>query len=99
VPLYFNPAQIYVFDAEGMLLPCSICGAGHEASRIELGWPHAYKQPQARRYYALVPLKMAFEDGGAYALLVAGCDKTARWYHVRIGHAALRRIDFDKQKM
>ena len=47
-------------------------------SRIDLDLAHAYKpNPQADDDYALLPLKMAFEDGGAYALLgPSGCGKT-----------------------
>ncbi len=47
-------------------------------ARIELDLAHAYKaNPQHDSDYALLPLKMAFEDGGAYALLgPSGCGKT-----------------------
>ncbi|MCU0762215.1 MAG: ABC transporter ATP-binding protein [Hydrogenophaga sp.] len=47
-------------------------------ARIELDLAHAYKaNPQRDEDYALLPLKMAFEDGGAYALLgPSGCGKT-----------------------
>ncbi|WP_066267906.1 ABC transporter ATP-binding protein [Hydrogenophaga palleronii] len=47
-------------------------------ARIELDLAHAYKpKPQADEDYALLPLKMSFEDGGAYALLgPSGCGKT-----------------------
>jgi glycerol transport system ATP-binding protein len=47
-------------------------------SRIDLDLAHAYKpDPQADDDYALLPLKMTFEDGGAYALLgPSGCGKT-----------------------
>ncbi|MBW8779407.1 MAG: ABC transporter ATP-binding protein [Burkholderiales bacterium] len=47
-------------------------------SRIDLDLAHAYKpNPQADDDYALLPLKMTFEDGGAYALLgPSGCGKT-----------------------
>jgi glycerol transport system ATP-binding protein len=47
-------------------------------ARIELDLAHAYKpHPKADEDYALLPLKMAFEDGGAYALLgPSGCGKT-----------------------
>ena len=39
-------------------------------ARIELDLAHAYKpNPQQDSDYALLPLKMTFEDGGAYALL------------------------------
>ncbi len=47
-------------------------------ARIELDLAHAYKpNPQRDEDYALLPLKMVFEDGGAYALLgPSGCGKT-----------------------
>jgi glycerol transport system ATP-binding protein len=47
-------------------------------ARIELDLAHAYKpHPQQDSDYALLPLKMTFEDGGAYALLgPSGCGKT-----------------------
>ena len=47
-------------------------------SRIDLDLAHSYKaQPQGDADYALLPLKMSFRDGGAYALLgPSGCGKT-----------------------
>ena len=47
-------------------------------ARIELDLAHAYRpNPQRDEDYALLPLKMRFEDGGAYALLgPSGCGKT-----------------------
>ncbi|MDP1690850.1 MAG: ABC transporter ATP-binding protein [Burkholderiaceae bacterium] len=47
-------------------------------ARIELELAHAYgANPQRDEDYALLPLKMTFEDGGAYALLgPSGCGKT-----------------------
>ena len=47
-------------------------------ARIELDLAHAYKpNPKVDEDYALLPLKMTFEDGGAYALLgPSGCGKT-----------------------
>jgi glycerol transport system ATP-binding protein len=47
-------------------------------ARIELDLAHAYApNPRRDEDYALLPLKMAFEDGGAYALLgPSGCGKT-----------------------
>jgi glycerol transport system ATP-binding protein len=47
-------------------------------ARIELDLAHSYKaQPQVDEDYALLPLKMDFRDGGAYALLgPSGCGKT-----------------------
>ena len=47
-------------------------------SRIDLDLAHAYKpDPKTDDDYALLPLKMTFEDGGAYALLgPSGCGKT-----------------------
>jgi glycerol transport system ATP-binding protein len=47
-------------------------------ARITLDLAHAYKpNPQRDEDYALLPLKMSFEDGGAYALLgPSGCGKT-----------------------
>ena len=47
-------------------------------ARIELDLAHSYKaQPRTDEDYALLPLKMDFRDGGAYALLgPSGCGKT-----------------------
>ncbi len=47
-------------------------------ARIELDLAHAYlPHPQRDEDYALLPLKMCFDDGGAYALLgPSGCGKT-----------------------
>jgi glycerol transport system ATP-binding protein len=47
-------------------------------ARIELDLAHAYRpNPQRDEDYALLPLKMCFDDGGAYALLgPSGCGKT-----------------------
>ncbi len=47
-------------------------------ARIELDLAHAYKRdPKEDGDYALLPLKMTFDDGGAYALLgPSGCGKT-----------------------
>jgi glycerol transport system ATP-binding protein len=47
-------------------------------ARIDLDLAHAYKaNPQRDEDYALLPLKMTFVDGGAYALLgPSGCGKT-----------------------
>ena len=47
-------------------------------ARIELDLAHAYRSnPQKDEDYALLPLKMVFRDGGAYALLgPSGCGKT-----------------------
>lgn len=47
-------------------------------ARIELDIAHAYRRdPKQESDYALLPLKMTFEDGGAYALLgPSGCGKT-----------------------
>ena len=47
-------------------------------ARISLDLAHSYKSnPQQDSDYALLPLKMEFEDGGAYALLgPSGCGKT-----------------------
>ena len=47
-------------------------------ARIELDLAHAYRpNPTQDSDYALLPLKMTFEDGGAYALLgPSGCGKT-----------------------
>jgi len=47
-------------------------------ARIDLDLAHSYKpNPQADGDYALLPLKMTFDDGGAYALLgPSGCGKT-----------------------
>ncbi|WP_396433951.1 ABC transporter ATP-binding protein [Limnohabitans sp.] len=47
-------------------------------ARVDLELAHAYAaNPQQDSDYALLPLKMRFEDGGAYALLgPSGCGKT-----------------------
>ena len=47
-------------------------------AKIELDLAHAYRpHPQRDEDYALLPLKMSFSDGGAYALLgPSGCGKT-----------------------
>ena len=47
-------------------------------SRIELDLAHSYKaHPKVDEDWALLPLRMVFEDGGAYALLgPSGCGKT-----------------------
>ncbi len=47
-------------------------------ARIELDLEHAYKSnPKQDSDYALLPLKMSFDDGGAYSLLgPSGCGKT-----------------------
>ncbi|EHR73351.1 ATPase component of ABC-type sugar transporter [Burkholderiales bacterium JOSHI_001] len=47
-------------------------------ARIDLDLAHSYKpDPKADADYALLPLKMTFADGGAYALLgPSGCGKT-----------------------
>src|SRR3954466_11434321 len=47
-------------------------------ARIELDLAHAYApNPQREEDYALLPLNMTFNDGGAYALLgPSGCGKT-----------------------
>ncbi|WP_157268570.1 ABC transporter ATP-binding protein [Azohydromonas aeria] len=47
-------------------------------SRIDLDLAHSYRpNPKEDADYALLPLKMTFEDGGAYALLgPSGCGKT-----------------------
>ena len=47
-------------------------------TRIDLDLAHSYKpHPQGEADYALLPLKMSFRDGGAYALLgPSGCGKT-----------------------
>ncbi|MFL6663023.1 MAG: ABC transporter ATP-binding protein [Rhizobacter sp.] len=47
-------------------------------ARIDLELAHAYKpNPQRDEDYALLPLRMTFDDGGAYALLgPSGCGKT-----------------------
>jgi glycerol transport system ATP-binding protein len=47
-------------------------------ARIDLDLAHAYRaDPKEDSDYALLPLKMSFRDGGAYALLgPSGCGKT-----------------------
>src|SRR5512144_1231046 len=49
-----------------------------EMARIDLDLAHAYRpKPKHDEDYALLPLKMTFDDGGAYALLgPSGCGKT-----------------------
>ena len=47
-------------------------------ARIDLDLAHSYKpDPKGDEDYALLPLKLSFEDGGAYALLgPSGCGKS-----------------------
>jgi glycerol transport system ATP-binding protein len=47
-------------------------------ARIDLDLAHSYRaNPQSDEDYALLPLKMSFRDGGAYALLgPSGCGKS-----------------------
>ena len=47
-------------------------------ARIDLDLAHSYRpKPVAEADYALLPLQMSFDDGGAYALLgPSGCGKT-----------------------
>lgn len=47
-------------------------------ARIDLDLAHSYKpNPQGDEDFALLPLKISFDDGGAYALLgPSGCGKT-----------------------
>src|SRR6185436_2829810 len=49
-----------------------------DMARIDLDLAHSYKpHPKEDADYALLPLKMSFRDGGAYALLgPSGCGKT-----------------------
>src|SRR6185503_7934665 len=54
-------------------------GAGRpDMARIDLDLAHAYRpNPAQDSDYALLPLRMSFRDGGAYALLgPSGCGKT-----------------------
>ena len=62
----------------GLLCVARSTQKGTEMARIDLDLAHAYKpHPQQDSDYALLPLKMRFEDGGAYALLgPSGCGKT-----------------------
>ena len=54
-------------------------------ARIDLDLAHAYRpNPQRDEDYALLPLKMTFEDGGAYALLGP--------FGLRQDHAAQHRL-------
>jgi ABC-type multidrug transport system fused ATPase/permease subunit len=75
VTLYLDPAQVYVFDADGALLLAPRRGL---MARIDLDLAHAYRpNPREDSDYALLPLTMSFRDGGAYALLgPSGCGKT-----------------------
>src|SRR5687768_4539602 len=63
-------------------VPTARCWSRHreetDMARIDLDLAHAYKpNPQSEADYALLPLKMSFRDGGAYALLgPSGCGKT-----------------------
>ena len=77
--LHLDPRQVYVFDADGDLLRRA--GRHGEA----LTWrasTSTWRTPTSRTRssdedYALLPLKMSFDDGGAYALLgPSGCGKT-----------------------
>ena len=47
-------------------------------ARIDLDLAHSYRpHPREDADYALLPLRMTFEDGGAYALLgPSGCGKS-----------------------
>src|SRR5215212_1860664 len=58
--------------------PARCSSRNPDMARIELDLAHAYKpNPQRDEDYALLPLKMSFDDGGAYALLgPSGCGKT-----------------------
>ena len=51
---------------------------GCDLAQIDLDLAHSYRPgPQSDSDYALLPLKMSFRDGGAYALLgPSGCGKT-----------------------
>ena len=72
-------------------------------ARIELDLAHAYRpNPQRDEDYALLPLKMSFADGGAYALLgPSGCGKTTMLNIIsglvtlRIGPVSVRQVEFD----
>jgi glycerol transport system ATP-binding protein len=57
---------------------CSPARKESDVARIELDLAHAYRpDPKRDEDYALLPLKMSFDDGGAYALLgPSGCGKT-----------------------
>ena len=62
-------------------------------ARIDLDLAHAYtaEPAAATSDYALLPLKMSFDDGGAYALLgPSGCGKTTHAQH-HLGPASRRR--------
>ena len=81
ITLHLSPAQVYVFDARGDLLRRAAAkpvDGTTDMARIDLDLAHAYRpNPQRDEDYALLPLKMSFEDGGAYALLgPSGCGKT-----------------------
>jgi ABC-type sugar transport system ATPase subunit len=75
ITLYLDPAQVYVFDADGALL---LAPRRPLMARIDLDLAHAYRpNPREDSDYALLPLTMSFRDGGAYALLgPSGCGKT-----------------------
>jgi ABC-type multidrug transport system fused ATPase/permease subunit len=73
--------QVHVFGADGAC--CWRPSVGRHAegtlmARIDLDLAHSLQaEPAADADYALLPLKMTFEDGGAYALLgPSGCGKT-----------------------
>jgi hypothetical protein len=86
--LHLSPEQVYVFDAKGELcVRPRRRGGAHPAAGVPsaLRWPASTSiwrtptcpNPQRDEDYALLPLKMCFEDGGAYALLgPSGCGKT-----------------------
>jgi ABC-type sugar transport system ATPase subunit len=79
VVLYLNPAQVYVFDDQGLLLQSpDACGRVLTWHASNLIWPMPTSPtPGKDSDYALLPLQMTFEDGGAYALLgPSGCGKT-----------------------
>ncbi len=75
-------------------------GGGIEMARIDLDLAHSYQaNPQQDEDYALLPLKMSFADGGAYALLgPSGCGKTTM-LNIMSGLLAPSRgtVEFDGQ--
>ena len=80
VVLYLDPRRLYVFDGGGTLAaaPAAHRGGGLMAASNSRASPTATMRTRRRPTdYALQPLDMTWEDGGAYALLgPSGCGKT-----------------------
>ena len=100
------PVTLYLDPAQALRVRRRRRPAGRAAARrarSALTWPASTstwrtptsRNPQRDEDYALLPLKMSFEDGGAYALLgPSGCGKTtllniiSGLVHAVAGHAS-----------